>query len=469
MKAFLALITLCCTLPAFAADGIFVPLFNGKDLGGWVQRGGKAEYRIDGDELVGVSVNNTPNTFLCTARNYSDFILEYEFKVDARLNSGVQIRSQCLDTESVFKTETKEIKIPAGRVHGYQVEIDPDVARGRLWSGGIYDEARRGWLFPTGGEASAESKAFSAQGRTLFRANDWNHVRVEAVGGSLRTWVNGVACADIKDTVNLSGFIALQVHDVGKDPVKTGLQVRWRHLRIADLSTPVNTVTEQEKAAGWSLLWDGRSSEGWRSARSENFPAQGWTIADGVLSVIGKKGAESAAGGDIITRTRYSEFELLVDFRLTPGANSGIKYFVQPALSAISTTGTKAAVGSAIGLEYQVLDDALHPDAKLGVDGNRTVASLYDLKAAATTKRPNPIGEWNTARLLVKGPHVEHWLNGQKVLEYDRGTPEFKELVARSKYKAIDGFGAWADGHILLQEHGDTVSYRNLRIRTPKP
>lgn len=228
-----------------------------------------------------------------------------------------------------------------------------------------------------------------------------------------------------------------------------------------------NTLTPQEQAAGWKLLWDGKTSDGWRSAKAENFPAQGWGMKDGLLTVRDNGGAESTGGGDIITRQRYSSFELVADFKITPGANSGIKYFVQPGLSPIDkVTGKPTGVGSAIGCEYQILDDVRHPDAKLGRDGNRTLGSLYDLKTAATTKQPNTIGEWNTARIVARGLHVEHWLNGAKILEYDRDAAEFRALVAASKYKNIPGFGEWPDGHILLQDHGNEVSFRNLKIRT---
>jgi len=477
-----------CALPFVGVAQEPVNLFNGKDLSGWVQRGGKATYAIDGNEIVGTSVLDTPNTFLCTEKTFGDFILEYDFKVDPKLNSGVQIRSECFDKPTQVEWNGKTINIPAGRVHGYQIEIDPDVPRKRMWSGGIYDEGRRGWLFPDSDEKSPKSKAFSEQGLKIFKPNDWNHVRVEAKGDSLKTWLNGTPCADIEDAMTPRGFIALQVHGIGKDKDKEGTQVRWRNLKLTELSggaaaatppaafnvrivggnaaaTVPNTLTEEESSAGWRLLWDGKTTDGWRSARNESFPKKGWEIQDGVLTVLASGGAESAAGGDIVTRERYSQFELLVDFKITEGSNSGIKYFCEPNLDPITGTGAKTSTGSAIGLEYQILDDARHPDAKAGRDGNRTIGSLYDLIPATAAKKVNPIGEWNTARILVQGKHVEHWLNGEKVLEYERGSEAFRTLVAKSKYKSIPGFGEWADGHILLQDHGNRVSFRNIKIR----
>lgn len=237
---------------------------------------------------------------------------------------------------------------------------------------------------------------------------------------------------------------------------------------LAAEPTPVNTLSDAEKAAGWRLLWDGQTTTGWRAAKTESFPRRGWQMSNGVLTVLPSDGGESTGGGDIISQERFSEFELLVDFKITEGANSGIKYFVQPNLRPIDkVTGKPTAIGSAIGLEFQILDDVRHPDAKLGKNGNRTIGSLYDLIPAAADKKTNPIGEWNTARIVVTGQHVEHWLNGQKVLEYERGSEAYRKIVAGSKYKDIPEFGEWADGHILLQDHGNLVSFRNIKIRVP--
>ena len=225
--------------------------------------------------------------------------------------------------------------------------------------------------------------------------------------------------------------------------------------------TGPNTLTKKEKADGWKLLFDGKTSEGWRSVHGPAFPATGWEVKDGLLSVTDHGGEEGGDAGDIITTKKYSSFELTADFRITTGANSGIKYFVDPDLNKGS--------GSAIGYDYQILDDAVHPDAKKGKDGDRTIGSLYDMIPAAKNKPVKPIGEWNTARIVVRGAHVEHWLNGMKVVEYDRFTPQFRQMVAESKYHVWPGFADMPDGYILLQDHGFPVSFRNIKIRELKP
>ena len=209
-------------LPADEASGEgWKKLFNGRNLDGWIQRGGKAKYRVEDGQIVGVSVPNTGNSFLCTKRNYANFILELEFKVQGTLNSGVQIRSHCFDEKKTVELKGKKYNIPAGRVHGYQVEIDPSA---RAWTGGIYDEGRRGWLNDLKDNEAA---------RKAFQAGEWNKFRIECRGESIKTWLNGVAAADLKDAVTPTGFIALQVHAVGKR--EEPLEVRFRNLRINEL------------------------------------------------------------------------------------------------------------------------------------------------------------------------------------------------------------------------------------------
>jgi len=224
-------IVLSLTCVGNAADDGFVHLFDGKSLDGWVQKGGKAKYRVEHGTIVGQTVPKTPNSFLCTSKNYGDFILEYEYKCDDELNSGVQFRSNCFDKETTVKVgDNKTRKIPAGRVHGYQCEIDPNKPA-RMWSGGIYDEARRGWLFP--GLRGGDGAAFTEQGKKTYKKGEWNEVRIQCEGDHIQTWLNGEPRADFKDSLTAEGFIALQVHGVGgrKDP----LEVRWRNLRIKEL------------------------------------------------------------------------------------------------------------------------------------------------------------------------------------------------------------------------------------------
>ncbi len=217
-----------------------------------------------------------------------------------------------------------------------------------------------------------------------------------------------------------------------------------------------NILTEEEKAEGWKLLFDGKTTEGWRGAHKEVFPEGGWMIDNGELIVLASGGAESRNGGDVVTIDEYANFDLKLEFQLTEGANSGIKYFV---------TEKENPNGSAIGLEYQILDDERHPDAKEGNhEGSRTLASLYDL-IKAENKNAKPMGEWNEARLVSRGQHVEHWLNGAKVLEYERGSAAFRKLVAESKYNIWENFGETAQGHILLQDHGNRIAFRNIRIK----
>jgi hypothetical protein len=218
-------------------------------------------------------------------------------------------------------------------------------------------------------------------------------------------------------------------------------------------ATP-NTLSAAESKAGWKLLFDGKTTKGWRGFKAESFPAAGWSVKDGVLH-LDKHGSEVAVG-DIVTSEEFDNYELRLEFRLAEGANSGIKYLVDESLVKKGRAG--------LGFEYQLIDDDRHPDAKAGKEGNHRCGGLFDLYAPKV-KATRPIGQWNEVRLLVEGPRVEHWLNGQKVVEFQRGSEELKTLVSASKYKSIAGFGQASKGRILLQDHGDEIAFRNIKLR----
>ncbi|HVV53834.1 MAG TPA: DUF1080 domain-containing protein [Mucilaginibacter sp.] len=434
----------------------WVSLFNGKNLDGWKQATGTAGYTVESGQIVGTTVVNSPNSFLVTDKDYGDFVLELDVKVpDTTSNSGVQTRSH-------FDPQGNK---GAGKVYGRQVEIDPSHRR---WSGGIYDEGRRDWLYPI---------ELNAKAKTAFKVGQWNHYKIECIGNSIKTWVNGVPMAYMVDTVDSKGFIGLQVHSIGNNAAEAGKKIYFKNIRIkttglrpAPFPAGVyvvdyvpNHLTDYERRTGWKLLFDGKTHNGWRGADMETFPTKpgGWVIRNGTMTILGANGGEASNVGDIITNGEYSAFDLSFDFRMSRGANSGVKYFV---------TLKNHTKGSAIGLEYQILDDKVHPDAKLGRNGDRTLASLYDLIPAKKQERfIRPIGDWNTGRIIVyPNNHVEHYLNGVKVLEYQRGSKEFKDLVAISKYVIWKNFGEAKQGHILLQDHGFEVSFRSIKIKPLK-
>jgi hypothetical protein len=430
----------------FAEKDGWTPLFDGKTLNGWNQKGGQAKFRVENGEIIGTTVANTPNSFLCTNEEYGDFILELQLLVDDKMNSGIQFRS-------LSRPDYQE-----GRVHGYQMEVDPSQ---RAWSGGIYDEGRRDWLYIPN---------LNPAGKRAFRHNEWNTYRIEAIGNSLRTWVNGVPVAHLIDEMTAKGFIALQVHSI-YGQMTEGMEVRWRNIRIktkdlkpsppdqiAVVNLLPNHLSEQEKAQGYQLLFNGKDLQGWRGVHSTEKPGKRWAVADGMMTVSPSDGSET--GNDIVTTENYSAFEMVFEFKLTEGANSGVKYFINEAFDSGGKSG--------IGLEFQILDNERHPDAKQGVVGNRTLASLYDLIPSEKLEQrfQRKIGEWNQGRIVVYPNNlVQHWLNGFKVVEYERKSNIFQALVARSKYQVWDGFGMNDAGPILLQDHGDRVSFRSVKIR----
>jgi hypothetical protein len=444
VKRFSFILCLCFSLDAFGQKTETINLFNGKDLTGWKILNGKAKYEVKNGEIVGTTVHGEPNSFLATEQEYGDFILSLEFKIDSGTNSGVQFRSE------------SKADYQKGRVHGYQLDIDPSA---RAWTGGIYDEARRLWLYPL---------EYNPPAKDAFKQREWNKLRIESIGNTMRTFVNDVPASYVVDDMTPKGFIALQVHSVSK-PEDAGKQVRFKNIKLQTknlrpspsddifvVNLLPNSLSDQEKKNGYSLLWDGRTANGWRAPYSDKFPEQVWEIKDGELTV--KAQPAGAKHSDIVTEEEFDAFDLQFEFKLTEGANSGVKYFV---------VEDEKFKGSAIGLEYQILDDEKHPDAKQGVVGNRTQASLYDLIPAVQNNRgKHKVGEWNWGRIIVfPDDRVEHWLNGYKVVEYQRKSPIYNALVARSKYAEFENFGISKSGRILLQDHGDEVSFRSIKIK----
>jgi hypothetical protein len=433
--------------------GNWINLFDGKTLNGWKKAAGDADYRVENGAIVGITVVAKSNSFLTTEKDFDNFVLELEAKIDdTTSNSGIQLRSHVDPAGNSGK----------GKVFGYQYELDPS---SRKWTAGIYDEGRRDWLYPLSLNHAAQD---------AFKPGVYNKIKIECFDNTIRTWINGQPAAMLVDTVDKKGFIGLQVHAVSK-PEDAGKKVYFKNIRLMPVSKPSadfpssvyvvnnipNTLNAYEKKIGWKLLFDGIDAKGWKGAYKDHFPDSGWEVKNGLLTVLASAGKEGGVGGDIVTIDEFSAFDLSFDFKMSTGANSGVKYFV---------TLKEHNEGSAIGLEYQILDDNVHPDAKLGREGNRTLASLYDLIPAQKQERfVHPVGQWNTGRIIVyPNNHVEHYLNGVKVLEYDRGSQAYRALVAISKYKIWDHFGEAPKGYILLQDHGFEVNFRSIKIRELK-
>jgi HEAT repeat protein len=418
--------TVAATVTVQAQSPAWRPLFNGTDLHDWVQRGGKAIYRIEDDQIVGQSVPNTPNSFLCTRDEFANFILEFEFLVDPRLNSGVQIRSQSLDS---YRN---------GVVHGYQIEIDPSA---RAWSAGIYDESRRGWLADLRDNPDA---------REAFRQNDWNHVRVEAVGERIRTWINGVAAADLRDDLTPSGFIALQVHGVSTDEPMT---VRWRRIRIQelddragttrDLLGPVTDTMGQAPPADAVVLLgpDGDLSE-WKSVRAgvDEVP---WRWQDGALRA-------APASGSIETVREFTDFHLHIEFNVTavPGGqhsqangNSGVYILRRYEIQILNSYGQPLGPANECGAIYQVKA----PDANAS----------------------RPAGEWQSYDIVFRSPR---WDAAGTKTENARVSVLHNGRLIHDNAAIPNKTGAGAaeaptPGPILLQDHMSPVRFRNAWIR----
>ncbi len=384
----------------------FTELYNGKDLSGWTPIGGHCTFEATPEAIVGKCVKGSPSTYLSTDKNdYTDFIFTAELKWLVDGNSGVIFRGTPKPTKNGEPTAVG----PQAEMEGFEGHNGE-----RGWSGGVYAQGYGGWLYPLWLDAHAKA-------RKALKKDQWNRITVKAVGSSIKTWVNGVPAANYTEQHGYNkGFFSLQVHSGTKG------EVHFRNIKVKELTD------------GFEDLFATGDFSKWTKVNGDPV-AKGWSIHNGVIQRSGIR------PGDIITQQHYENFELRFDWKISKAGNSGVKY---------RTRGS-------LGLEYQVLDDAKHKDRK---NPTHRAASLYELVAAPESKPLKPVGEWNHARILAKGNTIEHWLNGEKVVEIAVGSDDWKTKFQNSKYKKHEGFGSWA-GPILLQDHNDEVWYRNVQIR----
>jgi hypothetical protein len=386
---------------AVAADAPFVPMFDGKTLNGWEVCNGFATYTVENGVITGTTAKGSPNTFLCSQKEYGDFVLEFDVMTDPALNSGVQIRSHRYpEDRTVTVNNGKQMvhrKMPKGRVHGYQVEIANEKA---VSNGGIYDEARRGWL---------NQLEPGSPGGKAYHDNQWNHYRVSAIGDSIKTWVNGEACADLVDPVDQTGFIALQVHQfAGEKPA----QVRFRNVRIQDLGRHT-----------WKPLWDGRTLSGWQPRGGAE-----WKVEDGAIHA--RSLAADPNIGALVSEASFKDLTLRVRFKLVKG-NSGVF--------------TRADAKTLAGYEEEI-DDAKRTGGFWESGGRKWVTGPEDNAGV----KP---GEWNELTASLHGHRIVFHLNGVKTVDLPN-----------------DAQGR-AEGRIALQCHGNKreteIWFKDIAVLQP--
>jgi hypothetical protein len=408
--ALIVAIVICTSASAEVkkSEGGWKNLFDGKTLDGWEVRGGFAKYRAENGEIVGTSVEGSPNTFLCTKKQYGDFFLEFEVKCDPRLNSGVQIRSHVYKKDTTLEMwrrgQKRKVVRKAGHVYGYQVEISNERTGS---SGGIYDEARKGmWLYDVKGDAKA-SKA--------FKNNQWNKYRVACIGDSIKTWVNGVPCSDLRDPIDQVGFIGLQVHSVRSDKP---LEVRWKNIRIKEFGRHVPKP-----------LFDGKTLKGWHT-----LPGGKWEVIDGVI--VATSASSESRHGLLVSDKSFGDFTIRLKFKALKG-NSGFYFRADE-------------VGGGVGVHgFQAEIDASNDVGGLYETGGRAWVVQPSAEDVVTWFKPQ---EWNEMAVSAHGRRVVVHVNGRK-------TAELKNDKGRLK------------GHLALQLHGGQdmhVMFKDIEMLVPK-
>ena len=375
-------------------------LFNEQNLNNWEVRNGTAEYSIEEKLLVGTAKVNTPNTFLCTKKMYADFILELELKVDKPLNSGIQIRSNSIPD---YKN---------GRVHGYQVEVDPSP---RAFSGGIYDEGRRDWIYPL---------CENLEGRKGFKNDVWNKYRIEAIGSSIQVWVNGIQTANLRDDLTGKGFIGLQVHSIGKDSSMIGKTVRWRNVKIATNNLEKLQTPDDGKTPEINLV------PGQLSKRER----------DNGYELIETKEEIELKEGEAKELFKAENFDLKFEFKLSKESEGSIEYFS-------NEKGDKC--------KFQIIDNNSLPQEEQ--KGNQSLASLKGMVPSQNICVPGRhrdfrgLGNWNTGRIIVQDGKIEHWMNGYKMVE--------KEILEANLN--------WEKGthQISIFNHTGEINFRSIRLK----
>ena len=406
--ALLLAVVSCTSASAKVNGGDWKRPFDGMTLDGWEVRGGFAKYHVENREIVGTTVEGSPNTFLCTKKQYSNFILEFEVKCDPALNSGVQIRSHVYKKDTTLEVwrrgQKRKVVRKAGHVYGYQVEISSERTGS---SGGVWDEARKSmWLYDIKKDPAA-SKA--------FKDNQWNKYRIACIGDSIKTWVNGVPCTDLRDPVDQVGFIGLQVHSVRSEKP---LEVRWRNIRIKELGRHV-----------WKPLFDGKSLKGWHT-----LPGGKWEVRDGI--VVGSSARSESRHGLLVTDRRYKDFTVRLKFKALKG-NSGFYFRADEIGSGVGVHGFQAEIAE-----------------------SEDVGGLYETGGRAWVVKPAPEDvarwfkpqEWNQMTVSAHDRRIVVHVNGRK-------SAELKKDKGR------------LEGHLALQLHGGQdmhVMFKDIEMLLPQ-